>query len=88
MTESPRSPSEDESPKVDEADFAQRPEEESQRGRTAKIVWVIVLIAIGVVAIPVIFIGFSALVQECGGQDVEKEGEPVEQQTAPESDDE
>lgn len=88
MTESPHSPSDDDKPEVDQGDFAQRPEEESDRGRAAKIVWVIVLIALGVVAIPVIFIGFSALVQECDGQDVENGQEPAEQQTAPVPEDE
>lgn len=82
MTASPETRPEGEETKVDEGDFAQRPEEESSQGRTTKIVLVIFLIALGVVAIPVLVTLFSSVVQEFMGEDVEEPDEPA-QQTAP-----
>lgn len=66
-------------PRVDESDFAQRPEEESSQSKTLKLVLVIVLIAIGVIAIPVLVVLYSAGVQEIAGEDVEP-AEQIEQQ--------
>ena len=75
MTTSPDTHRDGRKPRVDESDFAQRPEEESSQSKTLKLVLVIVLIAIGVIAIPVLVVLYSAGVQEIAGDDVE----PAEQ---------
>ncbi len=79
MTTSPETQPDGRKPRVDEADFAQRPEEESSQSKTLKLILVLVLIAIGVIAIPVLVVLYSAGVQEVAGDDVEP-SEQIEQQ--------
>ncbi|MFP4598641.1 MAG: hypothetical protein ACLFVJ_10345 [Persicimonas sp.] len=66
-------------PRIDESDFAQRPEEESSQSKTLKLILILLLIASGVIAIPVLVVLYSAGVQEIAGDDVEP-GEQIEQQ--------
>lgn len=79
MTTSTDTHPEGREPRVDESDFAQRPEEESSQSKTLKLILVLVLIAIGVIAIPVLVVLYTAGVQEIAGDDVEP-SEQIEQQ--------
>lgn len=72
-------PPSDEPTRHEESDFSQRPEEEDSQSRLLKILLVIVLIAIGIVAIPVIVTLFSSALQSMTGDETEQSA-PIEQQ--------
>ena len=90
MTSSADTQADDVQAPVDERDFSQRPEDESDQIRMLKILVVIALIGVGLLAIPIFFVLFSGGLQGFVEEDVPNqniiEEEPIEEARPDEED--